>query len=79
MDERKKRLKTAVDAILPIAETLSHSEWIRLSGLIDRAYTSKAAKVTLDGSDMEKLHRSIRCELLGVSLKELLQPLFLHN
>jgi hypothetical protein len=73
MDERKTRLQTAVDAILPIVETLSHSEWIRLSGLINRAYTSKAAKVTLDGSDVKTLHRSIQSELLGVPLRTLLQ------
>ena len=73
MDEREKRLQTAVDAILPIVQTLSKMEWIRLSGLIGMAYTSKAAKVTLDGSDVKTLHRSIQNELLGVLFKELLQ------
>lgn len=73
MEERKKRLQTAVDAILPIVQTLGKMEWVRLSGLIDMAYTSKAAKVTLDGSDVKTLHRSIQSELLGVLFKELLQ------
>ena len=73
MEACKTRLQAAADAILPIAETLSHSEWIRLSGLIDRAYTSKAAKVTLDGSDVKTLHHSIQNEMLGVPLTTLLQ------
>lgn len=73
MDEREKRLQTAVVAILPIVQTLSKMEWIRLSGLIGMAYTSKAAKVTLDGSDVETLHRSIQSEMLGVPFTALRQ------
>ena len=73
MDERKKRLQTAVDAILPIVQTLDKMEWNLLSGLIDMAYTSKAAKVMLDGSDVERLHRSIQSELLEVLFTALRQ------
>lgn len=73
MEERKERLQTAVDAILPIVQTLDKMEWSRLSGLIDMAYTSKAAKVRLDGSDVKTLHRSIQSELLGVPFMALRQ------
>lgn len=67
MEKTNQRLQTAVEIILPMVQTLTWSEWGRLSGLIEQAYTSKAAKVMLDGSDVKILHRSIKVELLGES------------
>ncbi len=71
MDKPKKeRLAKAVNAILPIVAELTESEWCRIKGLVDFAYTSKAAKVTLDGPDMEALKRRLHTEILGESFSK---------
>lgn len=66
MDEaRKERREAAIEAILPIAASLSESEWKWICAHVDAAYSSRAAKVRLDGSDIESLRRFLRMELLG--------------
>jgi len=56
----EKRIEAAANAILTAVQTLSQYEWDRMVGQINRIYTSKAAKVMLDGSDIELAHKSIR-------------------
>ena len=61
----RKHLEQAIEQLLPIVARLSASEWKHIVSVIDHAYSIKAAKVTLDGTDMEKLNSSLRCEILG--------------
>lgn len=62
--EREQRLLEAIDAIIPEVQNLSQSEWYRIVQVIDMRYTTKAAKVTLDGSDVAHIRKSLICELL---------------
>ncbi len=55
----------AINTVLPVVAKLTRMEWSRIAGLIDHAYSVKAAKTMLDGSDMEHLNISLRQELLG--------------
>lgn len=57
-------LEQAINTILPVVATLTDMEWARISGIIKNAYSMKAAKTMLDGSDMENLNISLRHELL---------------
>ncbi len=57
-------LEQAINTILPVVATLTDMEWARISGIIKHAYSTKAAKTMLDGSDMENLNISLRHELL---------------
>ncbi len=53
-----------INTVLPVVAKLTRMEWSRIAGLIDHAYSVKAAKTMLDGSDMENLNISLRRELL---------------
>lgn len=61
----KKHLQNAIEQIVPIAQTLTHSEWTRISSIIGSFYTKKAAKVQLDGNDVIFLEENLRHEILG--------------
>lgn len=67
MDEKEKsdRLEAAITGIIPIVTTLSYSEWSRIIRLVDHFYNSKAAKVQLDGSDLEKLKENLISEFIS--------------
>ena len=62
---RQERLEKAIKAILPIVAELNATDWGRISALIDLRYSSKAAKVELDGSDLNLLEANLRSEILG--------------
>jgi hypothetical protein len=57
-------MKKAIEVILPIVSNLSSSQWERLCSLIRMYYTNKAAKIMLDGNDVEKLKKMLHEELL---------------
>lgn len=65
MNEKKENMKNAIEAILPIVSNLSSSQWERLCSLISMYYTQKAAKIMLDGNDVEKLKKMLEKELLS--------------
>lgn len=60
---KKERLKNAVDVILPVAATLSSSEWGRIVSIINWHYSIKAAKTMLDGDDVQNMKESLYSEL----------------
>lgn len=65
MDEKtKQRRQLAVENILPIVESLSESEWRRIVSIVDMHFSTKAAKVRLDGGEIETLKKSLQAELL---------------
>ena len=66
-------LEQAINTVLPVVAKLTHMEWSRIAGLIDHAYSMKAAKTMLDGSDMEHLNISLRHELLDEPYSKLVQ------
>ena len=66
-------LEQAINTILPVVATLTDMEWARISGIIKNAYSTKAAKTMLDGSDMENLNISLRHELLDEPYSKLVQ------
>lgn len=63
--ERSDRLEAAISGIIPIVATLSCAEWSRIVRLVDHFYSSKAAKVQLDGSDLEKLKENLISEFIS--------------
>lgn len=66
MDEStNQRRKEAIEKIIPVIATLSQCEWRRLVSLVGQCYTSKAAKVMLDGSDVKFLEKSLKHEILN--------------
>lgn len=60
---KKERFKNAVDIILPVAATLSSSEWSRIVSLINWHYSRKAAKTMLDGDDVQNMKEHLYSEL----------------
>ncbi|MBQ9364805.1 MAG: hypothetical protein IJT82_03425, partial [Schwartzia sp.] len=60
-------LEEAISAILPIVAELNEAEWTSIASQVGYMYKAKAAKVTLDGSEMESLNRRLRCNVLGES------------
>lgn len=55
----------AIKNLIPIIKTLDQLSWHRIVAIIDHAYSSKAAKVQLDSSDLEKLKRHLYIEIIG--------------
>ena len=60
-----RHLEQAINQLLPIVAGLKSWEWQHIVSVINHAYSIKAAKTMLDGSNMENLNRSLRQELLG--------------
>lgn len=60
-----RHLEQTIKQLLPIVAGLKSWEWQHIVSVINHAYSIKAAKVALDGFDMEKLSSSLRCEILG--------------
>jgi hypothetical protein len=56
--------REAIEKILPIVQSLKSYEWSRLVSIINSHYTSKAAKLTLDGNDINFLEKNLKRELL---------------
>ena len=67
------KIEQAINTILPVVATLTDMEWARISEIIKHAYSMKAAKTMLDGSDMENLNISLRHELLDEPYSKLVQ------
>ncbi|WP_432719123.1 hypothetical protein [Pectinatus frisingensis] len=67
--EKAKRLENAIDSILTILPTLTELEWKRIVSVIDHLYSLKAAKVQLDGSDINLLKRNFDTEFFGNQLQ----------
>ncbi|WP_196598592.1 hypothetical protein [Pectinatus frisingensis] len=63
--EKAKRLENAIDTVLTILPTLTEFEWKKIVSVIDHTYSSKAAKVRLDGSDINLLKRNFDTEFFG--------------
>lgn len=63
--DKEKCLESAIGIILSIVPTLTKLEWERISAIIDHQYTSKAAKVQLDGNDIETMKHNFETEVLG--------------
>lgn len=61
--EKKERLQNAVNAIMPVAETLTSSEWSRIVSIVNWYYSTKAAKIMLDGSDVQNMKETLYSEL----------------
>lgn len=63
--QTESQLRDAIEKILPIVQTLTSSQWSRIVSIINSRYVSKAAKVQLDGNDIELLNRTLKFEILG--------------
>lgn len=59
------KLCEAIEKILPVVSTLKSYEWTRIVSIVNYHYSSKAAKVMLDGNDMGYLEKHLRNEILG--------------
>lgn len=58
------KLREAIETILPVVSTLKRYEWSRIASIVNQHYSSKAAKVVLDGNDMGNLEKHLRNEIL---------------
>lgn len=65
MMEKNKEKQKALDLILQAVELLTQAEWLQIAGYVKQSYISNAAKVTLDGKEMDVLEHTLKRELFG--------------